>query len=319
MQVTNEAIRKAREMDLLTYLQNYEPQELIRESHHVYTTKSHDSLKISNGKWCWWSRNIGGRSALDYLITVRGMKLPEAVIQIEGQAAVRPPVFHSPELEIKTDRLLLPPRNDSNYAVISYLKGRGIHQDIIDHLIKIGRLYEERRFHNAVFVGFDTSGQPQYAMLRGTMGKRFFLEAPGSNKRYSFSLPSKNGSDELHVFEGAIDLISYATIELNARRNPYSDNLISLGGIYTFKDNAGDVKSPLALEQFLHDHPEIGTIRLHLDNDTAGRNCTCELLSILSREYTVTDEPPPSGKDYNDYLCKMIGPSGTKSKEVYER
>ena len=30
-------------------------------------------LKISNGKWCWNSRGIGGRTALDYLIKVRGM------------------------------------------------------------------------------------------------------------------------------------------------------------------------------------------------------------------------------------------------------
>jgi len=66
--VTPEQIKSAKRMDLLTYLQHYEPQELVRFSGNVYTTCSHDSLKISNGKWCWWSRGIGGRSALDYLI-----------------------------------------------------------------------------------------------------------------------------------------------------------------------------------------------------------------------------------------------------------
>jgi len=90
--VTPEQIERAKQMDLLTYLQYYEPQELVRFSGNVYTTRTHDSLKISNGKWCWWSRNIGGRSALDYLIKVRGMTLPEAVLQINGQAAVMPPV-----------------------------------------------------------------------------------------------------------------------------------------------------------------------------------------------------------------------------------
>jgi hypothetical protein len=53
---------------------------------------NHDSLKISNGKWCWRSRGIGGRYALDCLIKVRGMSFPEAVIQIDGQVAVVPPV-----------------------------------------------------------------------------------------------------------------------------------------------------------------------------------------------------------------------------------
>ena len=66
-------------MDLLTYLRCCEPEELVRFSGDTYTTKTHDSLKISNGKWCWWSRGIGGTTALDYLIYVQGLSLPDAV------------------------------------------------------------------------------------------------------------------------------------------------------------------------------------------------------------------------------------------------
>ena len=88
MYVSKEQIIAARELDLLTYLQLYEPQELVCISSSLYQTKSHDSLKISNGKWYWWSRGIGGRSALDYLIKVRGMSLPEAVIKINGGYAL---------------------------------------------------------------------------------------------------------------------------------------------------------------------------------------------------------------------------------------
>lgn len=42
-----------------------------RVAGNVYCTREHDSLKISNGKWYWWSRGIGGVSALDYLIKVK--------------------------------------------------------------------------------------------------------------------------------------------------------------------------------------------------------------------------------------------------------
>jgi len=59
-----EVILEAKKMDLFTYLQNYEPQKLVHFSGNVYCTRTHDSLKISNGKWCWHSRGIGGRSAL---------------------------------------------------------------------------------------------------------------------------------------------------------------------------------------------------------------------------------------------------------------
>ena len=68
--VTREMIDRAKEMDLLTYLQTYEPQELVHFGSSTYCTREHDSLKISNGKWCWFSRGIGGKTALDYLIKV---------------------------------------------------------------------------------------------------------------------------------------------------------------------------------------------------------------------------------------------------------
>ena len=88
-----DVVAQAREMDLLTYLHNYEPQELVHFGGSTYCTREHDSLKISNGKWCWFSRGIGGTSALDYLIKVKDIPFMEAVERIVGQAAVQPPVF----------------------------------------------------------------------------------------------------------------------------------------------------------------------------------------------------------------------------------
>ena len=67
-----EVVEQARQIDLLTYLQSCEPQELVRISGNNYTTRTHDSLKISNGKWMWWSQRIGGYNALDYLVKVKG-------------------------------------------------------------------------------------------------------------------------------------------------------------------------------------------------------------------------------------------------------
>ena len=68
VQLDPAVIEQARQMDLLSYLQTYEPSNLQRVAGNVYCTREHDSLKISNGKWYWWSRGFGGVSALDYLI-----------------------------------------------------------------------------------------------------------------------------------------------------------------------------------------------------------------------------------------------------------
>ena len=54
--VTPEQIAQAKELDLLTYLQRYAPHELVRIGGSTYCTREHDSLKISNGKWNWFSR-----------------------------------------------------------------------------------------------------------------------------------------------------------------------------------------------------------------------------------------------------------------------
>lgn len=77
--VTREQIEQARRLDLLSYLAQCEPWELVRCGNGSYRTRTHDSLEISNGLWHWHSRGIGGRSALDYLIHVRNMDFVTAV------------------------------------------------------------------------------------------------------------------------------------------------------------------------------------------------------------------------------------------------
>ena len=132
--VSSDDILEARKMDLLTYLQNYEPQELVKFSADTYTTKSHDSLKISNGKWMWWSRGIGGYTALDYLVKVENMSFIKAVETIIGRCAATPPTYVKPS-NPAPKVLLLPPKSSSETTVISYLCGRGIDREILKSCI----------------------------------------------------------------------------------------------------------------------------------------------------------------------------------------
>ena len=108
-----EVVAQAREMDLLTYLRTYEPQELVHFGGGTYCTREHDSLKISNGKWCWFSRGIGGYSALDYLIKVKEMPFTQAVETIIGNLSAAPPAFAPAPKAPKEKVLLLPQTNRS--------------------------------------------------------------------------------------------------------------------------------------------------------------------------------------------------------------
>ena len=118
--IAAEDVAKAKEMDLLTYLRNYEPQELVHVSGNTYCTKEHDSLRISNGKWCWFSQGIGGRSALDYLIKVKGIPFTQAAEIILGREAEKPPVFYR-QKERRHTELLMPELSETTDRVEKYL------------------------------------------------------------------------------------------------------------------------------------------------------------------------------------------------------
>jgi len=242
------------------------------------------------------------------------MSFPEAVIQIDGQAAVMPPVLPKIQKTSEPKRLLLPEKNENNDRVIAYLTGRGIHRDIIDYCIKSNRLYESRDYHNAVFIGFDRHGVPRYGTQRGTSARRYMGELNGSDKHFSFSISARNENYKLHLFESAVDLLSYGTMELLSGRDWLQQNYLSLAGIYKPKQKIEESTPPAALMQFLNDHQYINSIALHLDNDIAGRLASKTIQTILPPKYTVTDEPPKRGKDYNDYL-KII----TIKEPAYQR
>ena len=269
---TDSEVQQARAIDLLTYLSNCEPQELVHYSGDVYTTKTHDSLKISNGKWMWWSRGIGGYNALDYLIKVRNMNFPNAVRAVLGRETYQP-VKVNKQKEKAQKVLLLPDKSPSNSVVKAYLTGRGIDLEIIDYCIEEGMIFESKPYHNAVFLGMDESDIPRYAAFRATNERRLMGEASGSDKSYSFKLLGQNRS-EIHIFESAIDALSYATLLKMNLKDWTQFNLISLAGVYKSKENLADSKVPSALKQFLKMNSEVRKIYLHLDNDFAGRNAS---------------------------------------------
>ena len=269
---TEKQIDQARSIDLLTYLQSFEPTELVHVRGNTYCTREHDSLKISNGKWMWWSRGFGGNSALDYLIKVKGMQFMDAmkILTKEGTDLHDTDAKKSrkPDCDVKR-KLLLPDKSETNFEVIRYLTSRGIDSDVIKACIDEGLLYESLPYHNCIFVGFDETGNAAYAFYRATTGERLMGEAAGSDKRYSFRI-DRAGST-LHVFESAIDLLSYATIMKMRTGEWRAEPMLSLGGVYAPSTNNKQTKLPIALQNMTHNQTQINTIALHLDNDYAGK------------------------------------------------
>ena len=106
----------------------------------------------------------------------------------------------------------------------------------------------------------------------------------------------------LHLFEGAIDLLSYATVRQRHSLKWNEENLLSMGGISVSKTG----RIPIAIKRFLEENAHIDTIHIHFDKDAPGIRAAESLKNALASSYQATVSPPPYGKDYNDYLQKPI-------------
>lgn len=300
--VTEEQIIAARQMTAIEFLQRYRPGELVKaDSRGEFQLRAHGSFKINGetSKFHWKSRDVGGKSALDYLVKVEGMPFVDAVLDLceESPSYIPPP--SQPEQE---KEFVLPPAANSNRRVFAYLMKRGIDRKVIEACIRAGILYESVDYHNAVFVGKDESGAARYAFLRGTYtrGKPFKAEVSGSDKRFCFLLPPKGKTNRLAVYEAAIETLAHLTLEETADKWR-----LSLGGIYAPKEGeqsrSFSFKTPTALDDFLKRHPEVEEVEICTNNDFAGRWAAEHIEKAYQGKYRIVKNlPGKEGCDYAD-------------------
>ncbi len=279
----------------------------VKKIGRYHTLKEMDSIRIYNRtNWFRWSRehergNNGG-SQIDFLRVFANMEVKEAVFwlldfsgyQRDGDwekksASVYVEKNHSTVEKKKPFVLPAPARN--NDCLYSYLTGdRALDRHTVDYFVSCGLIYEERSHHNIVFKGNDVQGKTRFASMRGVSdheGKGFKCNVAGNDKNYGFNI-WYGQSDEVMVFEAAIDLMSYVEI-----RGDYVTNKLALGML-----------SDAPLATFLEEHPKIGRITFCLDNDEPGRKAAEALMEkYYGLDYEVEDCPPPKPfKDYNQWL-----------------
>jgi hypothetical protein len=325
--VTKEQVEQARKISALEYFKRFEPGDLEQHGATELRLRSNHSVSLSPDESKGWydhAAGEGGYSALDFLMKIRGVSFIDAV---EFLAGTEPTAAYNAKGSVKPESrktFALPEQNikggkPDNRRAAAYLHSvRGVDYEIINHHIKRGVLYEDAsKYRNIVFAGKDKAGNIRYASLHHSAsdpGRRYVGEAPGSDKRYSFS---ERGAkpDHLMVFEGSIDAMSAQTL-LKYRGRAWRDySVLSLGGVAA---RGGGGKLPAPLQRFLDEFPEVETITLSLDNDEAGRFGTQKISSALSAMgYKVLDRPPKTGKDVNDELKEYItnNPAITKAFE----
>lgn len=278
----------------------------VRKVGRYYTLKEMDSIRIYNkSHWFRWSRQYdkgsNGGSQIDFLRVFCGMDVKEAVFWLLDFAGYRRiteterkvPLKHqviSPKAEEKKPFVLPEPSSDNSYLYDYLNKERAISKAVIDYFVNSGLIYESRHYHNIVFRGNDKDGVTKFASMRGVFdkeGKAFKCDVAGNDKNYGFNVVHED-SNELVVFEAAIDLMSYVDIFWD-----FDSNKLALGML-----------ADAPLETFLREHPNITSIKFCLDGDEPGKKASMELArKYYGMGYEVEELPPPAGyKDYNEWL-----------------
>lgn len=314
-----ESIQKLREIDLFTYLSIRDPAELVHVSGQTYCTAEHDSLIISNGMWNWFSRGIGGKNAIDYLVLVKDFSFIEACNEVNTIANIDiKPIRKEIKRKYsynKKEQLEVPNFNRDMSKTKSYLQRRGIENKVIDLFISLGSLKESYKYNNALFIGFDKNNEIRYVNQRSTGEKKFGGDVSGSDKKFAFKYVGSNENKCLKLFEAPIDLMSYMSIKLLNKEEVKQENLLALGGISKFK--SGNI--PVGLEQYFEDYGKPNTIEIYFDRDETGIEGSRNLKKILEKmNIKVQCFYPKNGKDVNDNLQYFLSKK-EKLKETLEK
>ena len=269
-----------------------------REHKLIYYDSSgkHDSITLRGSTWFDHKNQTGG-GAIKFMQYHYGMDFPTAVQELLGQRVTSlssVPLKSTNQSEKQKD-FRLPEANDNMHRVFAYLiKQRFIAPEVITHFAKRKLLYEDKKHHNAVFVGVDENGVPRQAHKRGTatFGKSFRQTVEGSDTRYSFAHFGESG--KLFIFEAPIDMLSYLTLH---SENWQEHSYIAMNGVY---ENA--------VLTALKGHSNLFEIAICTDNDVGGIDSADRLSDILKEKgYADIKRILPTNKDWNEDLKQLNG------------
>jgi hypothetical protein len=297
---TDEQKERANSVDLVDFLQR-QGEQLVR-SGREWRWKRHDSVTVRGCQWFRHSRKEGGR-AIDFVQEFYNMSFPEAVQWLLGsESGVEWNQISKSAPPPKKD-FALPEANPDMRRVFAYLiKQRFIDREVLSQFTHEKLIYEDKEYHNAVFVGLDENDVPRHAHKRGTYthGDVYKGNVEGSDPKYSFHRIGR--SAVLYVFEAPVDMLSFITLYPKAWKD---HSYVALDGV-----------AEHAMLQQLKLNPHLKSIVLCLDHDEAGIEAAWRLKDILLEQgYDDICVMQSQHKDWNEDLKARHGASPIPARE----
>lgn len=287
---TEEQKRLAASVDLVEFLR--QRGEKLLPSGREKRLDSDHSITVRGNEWYDHAAEKGG-GPISFAQTFYHLSYPDAVTLLLGGSVAGACSPTEKQAEVEKKQFELPPANHTMRRVYAYLlKKRHIQRDVLNAFVHAGLIYEDEKYHNAVFVGKDEHGVACHAHKRSThdTGKTFRISVEGSDPRCSFHWTG--ASDRLYVFEGPIDLLSYITLHPEDWRK---HNYVACCGT-----------SILPVLWMLEHNPVLRDVCLCLDNDKAGHTASLRLAEQIAEQFGIASSRLISeNKDWNDDLTEL--------------
>lgn len=282
------SIAEAKEMDMVNYLSTlgHEPSK-IRNNDFWYLSPLRDertpSFKINRKLNRWYDYGMGkGGNLIDFAILYHGCTIGELLQNLNGNLSLQKPVFRQAIRKTEQENRLVVVRDFalSSYALLRYLEQRRISVEIADSYCRE--------------VSYELNGKTYYGIgFKNDFGgyeiRNPYFKASSSPKGIT---TISNGADEVFVFEGFMDFLSFRTIHKNEYENRF--DFLILNSVSFFEK----------ARPFMEGHK---AIRLYLDRDTTGQNYSQYALS-LSKKYKDESGLYQNYKDLNEWVVNFGKP-----------
>jgi hypothetical protein len=273
--------KEAKQIDLVDYLSilSFKPAK-IRGNDYWYLSPLRDektpSFKIDRKINCWYDHGIGkGGNLIDFGMAYFNCSSAEFLQRLNGKFFLHQPVKIVSANQIKENKLtVLGDFILSSAHLINYLAKRKIPYSLADKYCREVRY----QMNDKVYYGIGFKTESGSFEIRNP-----FLKSASSPKSIT---TFKSDCNEVAVFEGFFDFLSYKVLE-EKNSMPKTDYIV-LNSLSFFE------KSRTVMESY-------NQVKLYLDNDKAGQNCSRLALS-LSDKYKDESGLYKNHKDLNDWL-----------------
>jgi hypothetical protein len=293
---TDEQKQRANSVDLVDFLQR-QGEKFLPSGRDKRLASDH-SITVRGSQWYDHATEEGSH-AIDLVKRLYHLSFPEAVsLLLGGEQGVEYKQYSKNSESEQKKSFVLPEANTDMRRVFAYLiKQRFIDRNVLAEFTKAKLLYEDKDYHNAVFVGVDENGAPRHAHKKSTLtvGNGFRGNVEGSDLAYSFHYISKNPFFHmLFVFEAPIDMLSYISMY---QKNWQNASYVALNGV-----------SEQSILRLLNLYSQLDHVVLCLDHDAAGIEANERIYDVLmARGCYSVGQAVPKYKDWNEDLKAMHG------------